>query len=258
MTRPTDSASPHARASFEGRPLDRPHDELADQGAPFDIRTMLTRRRVLGVLGVGVAGAVLAACSTGGSNAPGGSTGASMPSTGEIPDETAGPYPGDGSNGPDVLERSGIVRRDIRSSLDGGATAEGVLMTLTLTILDMANGDIHFEVYPSIDDITDSTKAIATSQVALPEQVCTTVYARLDYPGSSRNLSQVTLANDTVFGDDGGALQLATVAGDADAGYEVALTVRVDTTTQPSGGSVPSRGGSGGPGGPGGRGPSPR
>ena len=35
---------------------------------------------------------------------------------GEIPDETAGPYPGDGSNGPDVLEQSGIVRSDIRSS----------------------------------------------------------------------------------------------------------------------------------------------
>jgi hypothetical protein len=32
----------------------------------------------------------------------------------EIPSETAGPYPGDGSNGPDALSESGIVRRDIR------------------------------------------------------------------------------------------------------------------------------------------------
>lgn len=33
---------------------------------------------------------------------------------GEVPDETAGPYPGDGSNGPNVLTESGIVRSDIR------------------------------------------------------------------------------------------------------------------------------------------------
>ena len=29
---------------------------------------------------------------------------------GEIPEETAGPYPGDGSNGPNVLAESGVVR----------------------------------------------------------------------------------------------------------------------------------------------------
>ena len=27
-----------------------------------------------------------------------------------IPEETAGPFPGDGSNGPDVLTQSGVVR----------------------------------------------------------------------------------------------------------------------------------------------------
>jgi hypothetical protein len=31
-----------------------------------------------------------------------------------IPSETAGPYPGDGSNGPNALTQSGIVRADIR------------------------------------------------------------------------------------------------------------------------------------------------
>jgi hypothetical protein len=52
---------------------------------------------------------------------------------GRNPDETAGPYPGDGSNGPDVLEQSGIVRRDIRSSFEEySGTAEGVPMTLEL------------------------------------------------------------------------------------------------------------------------------
>ncbi len=63
---------------------------------------------------------------------------------GEIPDETAGPYPGDGSNGVDVLEQSGIVRSDLRSSLDGGSTAAGVPMTLNLTIFDTARGDVPF------------------------------------------------------------------------------------------------------------------
>jgi hypothetical protein len=31
----------------------------------------------------------------------------------EVPEETAGPYPGDGSNGPNVLDDSGIVRSDM-------------------------------------------------------------------------------------------------------------------------------------------------
>ena len=35
---------------------------------------------------------------------------------GEIPEETAGPYPGDGSNGVNVLSESGIVRSDLTSS----------------------------------------------------------------------------------------------------------------------------------------------
>ena len=42
---------------------------------------------------------------------------------GEIPEETAGPYPGDGSNGPNVLTESGVVRSDITSSF---GTASGV------------------------------------------------------------------------------------------------------------------------------------
>ena len=44
-----------------------------------------------------------------------------------IPEETAGPYPGDGSNGPDVLTQDGVVRADIRSSFGGATgTASGV------------------------------------------------------------------------------------------------------------------------------------
>lgn len=59
-----------------------------------------------------------------------------------IPEETAGPYPGDGSNSANgevanALVLSGIVRSDIRSSIAGlTGTAEGVVLTVTLTLVD--------------------------------------------------------------------------------------------------------------------------
>jgi protocatechuate 3,4-dioxygenase beta subunit len=56
-----------------------------------------------------------------------------------IPEETAGPYPGDGSNGPNALALSGIVRSDIRSSIAGTTgIAPGVPLTLTLTLVNVA------------------------------------------------------------------------------------------------------------------------
>ncbi|MFJ4221809.1 intradiol ring-cleavage dioxygenase [Curtobacterium luteum] len=316
--------------AYEGRLLDRVNEEVVDQGVSFDLRTLLTRRNILGLIGLGAGSLVLAACSTEGAStssasgssssaATGGSTTTSTPSSsatattlpaGEIPDETAGPYPGDGSNGVDVLETSGIVRSDIRSSISGGTTAEGVPMTLNLTALDMANDDvpfenvavylwhcdaaggysmysegiedetylrgvqvadtagtvtytsifpacytgrwphIHFEVYPDVSSITDASNTIATSQIALPEDVCRTVYALKAYDGSTANLEQVSLDTDNVFSDDSGALQMATVTGDVTNGYTVNLTVRVDTTTTPTAGAAPSGGGpaGGGPG----------
>lgn len=146
--------------TFEGRPLARPDEPVVDQGLAFDLGTLLDRRRLLQLVGVGVAGGALAACSASGSStgASGSGSSGAAGSTGtgtssaaaatsgagtlvEIPDETAGPYPGDGSNGPDVLEQSGVVRQDIRSSFGtGSATAAGVPMTLTLTLLDIAAG----------------------------------------------------------------------------------------------------------------------
>ena len=136
--------------TYEGRRLERPGQELTDQGLGFDIATLLDRRQALRALGLGAAGVGLAACGVKGSTPSGSTSAASTSSTSadgatEIPDETAGPYPGDGSNGPDVLEQSGIVRRDIRSSFGGSTgTAEGVPMTLTLTILDLATGGVPF------------------------------------------------------------------------------------------------------------------
>jgi len=64
-------------------------------------------------------------------------------SVGRIPEETAGPYPGDGTNGPNALTQSGIVRSDIRRSLgSGSATADGVPLTIELTIVDADSGKV--------------------------------------------------------------------------------------------------------------------
>ena len=48
--------------TYEGRLLDRVDEEVVDQGAAFDIRTLVTRRGVLGLAGLGVGAVVLAAC----------------------------------------------------------------------------------------------------------------------------------------------------------------------------------------------------
>ena len=108
--------------AFEGRLLDRADEEVVDQGVAFDLGTLVPRRRVLGC----------SASARGRSRSPrarpGGGPGGSTPTAtttptdsatagagtgvdrhvpaGEIPDETAGPYPGDGSNGADMLERA--------------------------------------------------------------------------------------------------------------------------------------------------------
>jgi protocatechuate 3,4-dioxygenase beta subunit len=97
---------------------------------------------------------------------------------------------------------------------------------------------IHFEVYPDQASITDSASAIATSQVALPQDTCETVYEQDGYQASVANLARVSLQTDGVFGDDGAAKQLGTVTGDVSTGYTVRLAVGVDTTTAAGGGSV--------------------
>ncbi|GAA3390575.1 intradiol ring-cleavage dioxygenase [Cryptosporangium minutisporangium] len=133
-------------ATYQGRPLPRPDEEVVDQGLGFDLGTM-GRRRALRMLGLGATALGLAACSpeTSASTSASASATSASASSGEIPEETAGPYPGDGSNGPDVLQQSGVVRSDIRTSFgDASGTAEGVTMTLELTITDLANGGKPF------------------------------------------------------------------------------------------------------------------
>lgn len=80
--------------------------------------------------------------SDGGSGSDGSTSGSGgVDSCSAIPQETAGPYPGDGTNGPDALALSGIVRPDIRASIgDASGVAEGVLLTVTLTLVDPQDG----------------------------------------------------------------------------------------------------------------------
>jgi protocatechuate 3,4-dioxygenase beta subunit len=131
------------------------HDH--DRGLAFDVSTLVSRRRALQLLAVGGLTA-LAGC---GSSSSGGTTGAGSTAAGTtaatttasggtgdvpasaIPEETAGPYPGDGSNGPNVLTESGIVRSDITSSFAGSTgAAEGVPLTMTFRLLDISEGGV--------------------------------------------------------------------------------------------------------------------
>ena len=281
----------------------------------------VSRRRLLELGALGALSAVgLAACGSGGdssaatrsagsagsagSSGTTGSTATTSPATSTtgaaaatdcsvIPEETAGPYPGDASNGPDVLSESGVVRSDIRSSFGSSGSANvlpsGVPAKIQFQVVNASAGctpmkdaavyvwhcdgqgrysmyssgvtnenflrgvqpsdgngmvtfeslfpgcysgrwpHIHFEVYPGVSSATSANGKIATSQIALPRDLCNSVYdanASL-YPGSASNLAQVSLDTDMVFRDDGAVHEMATVTGDAAQGYTLALRVPV-------------------------------
>ena len=53
------------------------------------------------------------------------------------------------------------------------------------------------------------------------------MYATAGYEQSVRNLAQISLQSDNVFGDDGGIHQIATMSGSVASGYAAVLTVGV-------------------------------
>src|SRR3954465_2676334 len=113
---------------MRGMKRDTTEHEHGD-GLHEDLVKLASRRDALRIFGAGGAAAIMTAL--GASRAP-----AKTP-TAEIPSETAGPYPGDGSNGPDVLDDSGIVRHDIRRSFGASRTlAKGVPLRVNLTVTD--------------------------------------------------------------------------------------------------------------------------
>ena len=277
--------------TFEGRPLDNPDEPIFDKGLAFDLETVIDRRRMLKLLaysGISAGLVALVGCGTSQASPGGGVSSSSSATSGAstsgaaasatscdtIPEETAGPFPGDGSNGPDVLTQSGVVRKDIRSSFGTSSTvAAGVPLTIRLAIQDASNGckamagaavyvwhcdregryslysqgvtnenylrgvqeagsdgvitftsvfpacyqgrwpHVHFEVYPSLSRATTPANRIATSQIALPKDICDQVYATEGYNQSVANLSRVSLQSDDVFGDDGGVHELGTMSG---------------------------------------------
>jgi protocatechuate 3,4-dioxygenase beta subunit len=285
---------------LSGRKLSYQDEPVFDQGLAFDLESvMIGRRHVLklvGQAGIGIGLVSLAGCGPSALSTlvPSSSavpTSGATPSAADcatIPEETGGPYPADGTNGPNVLTESGIVRSDIRSSFGtASGTAEGIPLAITLLIQDAANGcaalagaaaylwhcdregryslyssgatdqnylrgvgvadsagavtfesifpacysgrwpHIHFEVYPSLAKAIDAGNRIATSQIALPKDTCAAVYGTTGYEQSVSNLARVSLANDNVFGNDGGVHQLGQIGGSIDTGLTVALTVPV-------------------------------
>lgn len=148
--------SPHDHSATRDED-DGPDDH--DLGLAHDLPrlragSVMARRGLLGLAGglglAAVAGCAVGSGSTTGpaaSTADGGVIGGAPPdgggstvtvAEGEIPEETAGPYPGDGSNGPNVLTESGVVRSDITSSFgDSAGTADGVPLTIRLRVYDL-------------------------------------------------------------------------------------------------------------------------
>jgi protocatechuate 3,4-dioxygenase beta subunit len=135
--------------------MDHSHHSLADDLERM-LATQSSRRRSLRWLLASAAAVPLASCGGGGSGGDAaastassstGSTGTTTTTTtgtcAVIPEETGGPYPGDGTNSngsgiANALALSGIVRSDIRTSVaPGSATAAGIPTTLKLQIVNV-------------------------------------------------------------------------------------------------------------------------
>jgi protocatechuate 3,4-dioxygenase beta subunit len=90
---------------------------------------------------------------------------------------------------------------------------------------------IHFEIYSSLGMATLYTNRILTSQMAMPRDICSTVYSgAAGYSASVTNLASVTTANDNVFGDNTAAqiaAQTPTLSGSISAGYTGSIVIGV-------------------------------
>lgn len=140
---------------------DDEQDDRHDRGLQYDLGTLRWQRRRVIQMVSGMALVALVGCTTkepqaAATSTPGGTSTSAVPTLTVtpiptsatpasactvIPKETEGPFPGDGSNGPNALTQSGMVRRDIRSSVGTSTTkAEGVPLSVALTIVDTKNG----------------------------------------------------------------------------------------------------------------------
>ncbi|MBV6323837.1 intradiol ring-cleavage dioxygenase [Duganella violaceipulchra] len=136
------------------------HDDTHEHSLAADLSAMLNlasdRRQTLRWLLAGASALPVLGCGGGGSSASDATTATSTSSSSTtttttagscavIPEETGGPYPGDGTNSNNsgvvnVLTQSGVVRSDIRGSFNGPTgVAAGVPLTIKLQIVN-ANG----------------------------------------------------------------------------------------------------------------------
>jgi protocatechuate 3,4-dioxygenase beta subunit len=117
-------------------------DEHAGEGLQHDLEALLRladRRNVLRWM-VRASLLPLVGCGGGSEGSSDAGSDSGVSSCSKIPEETQGPYPGDGSNGPNALALSGIVRSDIRASIGGASgVADGVPLTVELTLVN-SNG----------------------------------------------------------------------------------------------------------------------
>ncbi|MFH7042453.1 intradiol ring-cleavage dioxygenase [Paucibacter sp. JuS9] len=137
--------------------MQQPPHQDHDLGLAHDLDQLMHQRRralgwlagagVLGLLGCGgggdsAGGSTTTTSSGSGTGTTGGTTTTPTGSCSLIPEETAGPYPGDGSNSSvggvaNALMLSGILRSDIRTSIAGASgTAGGVPLTITLRLVN--------------------------------------------------------------------------------------------------------------------------
>ena len=119
----------------------------------IELHRPLTRRDAIQILGGAAGAALVVGCSGGGTATPGVTatpsptpvstpTPTPTPTTGSctrVAEETAGPFPADGSNTnsgvtKNVLTDSRVIRPNINSDLDGSNTQDGIPMTVTLTV----------------------------------------------------------------------------------------------------------------------------
>ncbi len=90
---------------------------------------------------------------------------------------------------------------------------------------------IHVEVYKTLALATGETNAILTTQMAMPRDVCTTVYGNATgYSSSVTNLAAVTVSDDNVF-DSSTATEIAAqtpaLTGSVTDGYTGTITIGV-------------------------------
>ena len=148
-----------------------------DRGLSHDLPTLLSRRRALAWLGGTGLAVALAGCGVTGNDGTGDTSGAAgaastAGSSGTvIPEETAGPYPGDGSNGVNVLTESGIVRSDItRSFGSASGVAKGVPLTIRLRSWTPPTGRSGARAPPSTCGTATSTAATRCTPRASPRR----------------------------------------------------------------------------------------